>query len=100
MAQPSFEFTIENVFYIKPPVDRVILVGTVYAGTVEAGDAATVNCRTGAVKVTVEGIETVQQANVQQAAKGEQVGLRVRGIAKDVPAVGDRVTGNGNDVRP
>jgi hypothetical protein len=40
------EVTVEEVFYIKPPVDRVILVGTVQEGTVEAGgciDGAAVN---------------------------------------------------------
>jgi translation elongation factor EF-Tu-like GTPase len=93
MPQPTFQFTVEEVFYIKPPVDRVILVGTVQDGTVKTGDAATVACKTGPVSVIVEGIEAFKQGDVKQATKGEQVGLKLRGITKDQPTKGDRVIG-------
>jgi translation elongation factor EF-Tu-like GTPase len=95
MPQPTFQFTVEEVFYIKPPVDRVILVGTVQEGTVKAGDAATVECKAGSVSVVVEGIEAFQQDDVKRATKGEQVGLKLRGITKDQPSKGDRVMGKG-----
>ena len=53
MSQPTFRFTVEEVFYLKPPVDRVILVGTVQEGTVKSGDTATVECKGGPVSVVV-----------------------------------------------
>ena len=93
MPQPIFRFMVEEVFYIKPPVDRVILVGTVQDGTVKAGDAATVECAAGSVSVVVESIETFKQGDVKQATKGEQVGLKLRGITKDQPSKGVRVIG-------
>jgi translation elongation factor EF-Tu-like GTPase len=95
MTQPTFRFTIEEVFYIKPPVDRVILVGTVQKGTVKSGDTATVECKGGLVSVVVEGIEAFKQGDVKQAAKGEHVGLKLRGITKDQPSKGDLVVGKG-----
>jgi len=93
MTQPGFRFTVEEVFYIKPPVDRVILVGTVQEGTVKTGDTATVECKAGPVSVFVEGFEAFKQGDVKQATKGEQVGLKLRGITKDQPSKGDRVIG-------
>jgi translation elongation factor EF-Tu-like GTPase len=57
---PSFTFTVQEVFYIKPPVDRVILVGIVNEGTVRVGDQLTVSCRDGDVKVQLEVIETIR----------------------------------------
>jgi translation elongation factor EF-Tu-like GTPase len=93
MHQPKFQFTVEEVFYIKPPVDRVILVGTVQEGRIKAGDQATVECAAGSVSVVVEGIEAFKQGDVKQATKGEQVGLKLRGITKDQPSKGDRVIG-------
>jgi translation elongation factor EF-Tu-like GTPase len=92
--QPTFRFTVEDVFYIKP-LDRVILVGTVHEGTVRPGDTATVECKTGPVSVIVEGIEAFQQGEIPQASKGEQVGLKLQGITKDQPSRGDRVIGMG-----
>jgi translation elongation factor EF-Tu-like GTPase len=94
MTQPTFRFTVEEVFYIKPPVDRVILVGTIQEGTVRTGDTATVECKAGPVSVVVEGIEAFKQADITQASKGEQVGLKLRGINKDQPAKGDRIVGS------
>jgi translation elongation factor EF-Tu-like GTPase len=88
---PSFTFTVQEVFYIKPPVDRVILVGIVNEGTVRVGDQLTVSCRDGDVKVQLEVIETIDRGPVQEARAGQQVGLRLVGIRKDQPARGDRV---------
>lgn len=90
MPQPTFQFTVAEVFYIKPPVDCAILVGTVQDGAVKAGDAATVECTGGSVSVVVEGIEAFKQGDVKQATKGEQVGLKLRGITKNQPSKGDR----------
>jgi translation elongation factor EF-Tu-like GTPase len=93
MPQPPFRFKVEEVFYIKPPVDRVILVGTVQEGTVKTGDAGTVERKAGPVSVVVEGIEAMKQGEVKQATKGEQVGLKLRGITKDQPSKGVWVFG-------
>jgi translation elongation factor EF-Tu-like GTPase len=94
MTQPTFRFTVEEVFYIKPPVDRVILVGTVQEGAVKTGDTVIVECKAGPVSVVVEGIEAFKRGDIKQASKGEQVGLKLRGITKDQPSKGDRVNGN------
>jgi translation elongation factor EF-Tu-like GTPase len=93
VTQSKFTFTVEEVFYIKSPVDRVILVGTIRDGAVHPGDKATVHCRSGSVSVTVEGIERFKQGDLPEAAKGQQVGLRLMGITKDQPGPGDRVEG-------
>jgi len=98
MPNPSFQFTVEDVFYIKPPVDRVILVGTVKEGVVRAGDSAVVHCSGGPTAVVVEGIEALGQgttSDIPQAGKGQQVGLRLRGITQDKASRGDLVTGEG-----
>jgi hypothetical protein len=87
----SFDFTVEEVFYIKPPVDRVVLVGTVKQGRVVVGDHVTVHCQTAPVLASIEGIETLS-GNLQSASTGQQVGLRLTGIAKDQASKGDRVT--------
>jgi len=92
----SFRFEVEHVFYIQPPVDRVILVGIVREGTVKAGDKATVSCRSGDVEVTVEGIET-RGPEIKQAGAGQQVGLRLQGINQGQPTTGDWVVGKLRD---
>ncbi len=92
-STPSpFRFEVEHVFYVKPPVDRVILVGTVREGAVRVGDAATVGCRGGDVQVTIEGIEAPGQ-ELKEANVGQQVGLRLQGIGRDQPSAGDWVCG-------
>ena len=93
MPQPTFQFTVEEVFYIKPPVDRVILVGTVQEGTVKPGESATVECKAGPVSVVVETVEAFKEGEIKQANKGDQVALKVRGITRDQPWKGDRVVG-------
>jgi len=88
----SFRFQVEHVFYIKPPVDRMILVSVVREGTVKVSDIVTVGCRNGNVNATIEGIETIGQ-ELKQAGVGQQVGLRLQGIGKDQPNAGDWVYG-------
>jgi translation elongation factor EF-1alpha len=92
---PTMNFTVEEVFYIKPPVDRGILVGTINEGTVRVGDKLVVHTSAGAVNVAVDNIESIQQGDLKQASKGQQVGLRLTGIRKDQPSKGDRVTAAG-----
>ncbi len=87
-----FAFIVEEVFYIKPPVDRVILVGTVNSGTVRVGDSLLVNCQGTDVPAELDVIETIDRGPLQQAGAGEQVGLRLIGIRSDQPKQGDRVT--------
>lgn len=87
-----FRFQVEHVFYIKPPVDRVILVGVVREGAIKVGDRVTVGCRNGDVNVTIDGIESIGQ-ELKQAGVGQQVGLKLQGIDKDQPNAGDWVYG-------
>ena len=94
---PTMNFTVEEVFYIKPPVDRVILVGTITYGTVRVGDKLVVHTSAGPVDVAVDNIESIQQGDLRQASKGEQVGLRLNGIRKDQASRGDRVTAAGGE---
>ena len=67
---PTMSFTVEEVFYIKPPVDRVILVGTIIDGTVQVGDKLVVHTSAGPVHVAVDNIESIQQpeAGIEGAA--------------------------------
>lgn len=88
----SMEFIVEEVFYIKPPVDRVILIGIVRDGSVKAGKSVIVHTSSGPVDATVEVIETINRGDIEQATAGEQVGLRLTNIRKDQPTRGDRVT--------
>lgn len=85
-------FTTEEVSYIKPPVDRVILVGTVTEGTVRVGQQVVVHTSTGLVTAVVDNIESIQAGDLKSASQGQQVGLRLTGIRKDQPSKGDRVT--------
>jgi translation elongation factor EF-1alpha len=88
-------FTVEEVFYIKPPIDRVILVGIINEGTVRVGDKLVVHTSAGSVGVSVDNIESVQHGDLKVASKGQQVGLRLTGIRKGQPSKGDRVTAGG-----
>jgi translation elongation factor EF-Tu-like GTPase len=92
--QPTFLFTVENVFYCEPPMDRVILGGSVNEGTVKVGDSLTVQCRSGEVPVVLEDIVMFGRGKVQQASRGQEVGLILRGIRKEQPVPGDRVLAN------
>lgn len=88
---PPFSFTVDDVFYIKPPHDKVILTGAVSEGTVRVGDALVVQCASGDIPVVLMGIETLDRGPVNEASVGQQVGLDLRGIRKDQPTRGDRV---------
>src|SRR5579862_2120777 len=79
---PAFSLTVEEMFYIKPPVDRVILVGTITEGSVQTGDSLVVKSQSGDVGVVVEAIEHPSGA-MQKAEKGQQVGLKLSGLQKD-----------------
>jgi len=89
-----FSFTVDEVFYIKPPVDRVILVGNVGEGSVKVGDSLIVRCRSGDVQVVLEGIDTIEHGPVESASKGQQVGLKLRGIGREQPGRGDLIIAN------
>jgi hypothetical protein len=94
-ATSNMKFTVEEVFYIKPPVDRVILVGTITDGVVRVGDKLVVHTSAGPVNVSVDRIDSIQQGELKQPSKGQQVGLRLTGIREDQPSRGDRVTAAG-----
>lgn len=80
-ARIGFQFSVEEAFYIKPPVDRVILVGLVDEGTVRPGDALVVMAMSGPIDVVVDRIEVFRQSEgAASATKGQQVGLRLVGI--------------------
>jgi translation elongation factor EF-Tu-like GTPase len=87
----DFTFTVQDVFYIKPPVDRVILVGIVNRGAVGVGESLTVQCRGDDVPVVLEGIEIFKGGEACQASAGQQVGLKLKGIRKEQPSRGDQV---------
>jgi translation elongation factor EF-1alpha len=86
----EFSLTVEEIFYIKPPVDRVILVGTIKEGSVLPGDSLVVKCKDGDVPVVVETIER-PSGPIAKAEKGDQVGLKLAGIRKEQPSQGDRI---------
>jgi translation elongation factor EF-Tu-like GTPase len=88
---PPFSFTVDDVFYIKPPHDKVILTGAIGEGTVRVGDALVVQCASGDVPVILIGIETLDRGPINEASARQQVGLDVRGIRKDQVTRGDRV---------
>ena len=90
-VQPTFLLTVQEVFYIKPPVDRVILVGVIEKGAVKVGDSLVVHCRSGDVSVTLDAIETIDRGQIQSANAGQQVGLKFKGISQDQARKGDRV---------
>ena len=88
--EPGFSLTVQEVFYIKPPVDRVILVGTITEGFLRPGDSLVVKCQGGDVPVVVEAIEH-PSGPMQKAQKGQQVGVKLAGIGKEQAAQGDLV---------
>jgi translation elongation factor EF-1alpha len=92
MISQQFIFTVQHVFYIKPPVDRVILVGTVEQGTIRQRDAVLIWVTGKAIPATVDGIERIRVGDIPSASAGDQVGLRFAGIPLDQVKPGDRIT--------
>lgn len=89
-SPPPFRFLVQDVFYIKPPVDRVILVGMVEEGTIHTGvTAVLIHTPLEVISVTVENIETIKEREIKYATKGQQVGLRLMGIRMDQVRRGD-----------
>ena len=87
---PRFSLTVEEVFYIAPPVDRVIVVGTIGNGTVQSGDSLIVQSSGRDIAVVVEGIDT-PSGEISMAEQGQQVGLRIQGIQKGQVVQGDTI---------
>ena len=85
-------FTVQHVFYIKPPVDRVILVGIVDQGVVRKDDVVVIHAGAKLLEAKVEGIERIRQGDTPAARSGDQVGLRVTGVPKDAVKPGDTIT--------
>jgi len=92
MASQGFTFTVQDVFYIKPPVDRVMLIGTVDEGTVRPGDAVRIWMSGKAIPATVEAIERIRVGQIPSATAGDQVALRFAGIPSDQIKPGDSIT--------
>jgi hypothetical protein len=90
---PTFIFTVEHVFYDEA-AERVYLAGTVNEGKVKVGDCLTVQCRGGDESVVLEDIVTLDREEVQQASKGQEICLKLRGIRKEHAVPGDRVVIN------
>jgi translation elongation factor EF-1alpha len=91
MLEQAFAFTVQHVFYIKPPVDRVMLVGMVDEGTVRPGDAVVIHAGEKSCEATVEGIERVRVGEIPSAHAGDQVALRFAGVASNAVRSGDTV---------
>jgi translation elongation factor EF-1alpha len=90
--EPPLHFTVQHVFYIKPPVDRVMLVGKVDQGVVRKDDVVVVHTGANSLEAKVEGIERIQQGDTPAAYSGDQVALRVTGVSKDAVKPGDTIT--------
>ena len=94
MPESSFDFTVQHVFYIHPPMDRVILVGMIDRGEVRPGDSAVVKTQNGNYQVIVEAIEGYKVGELPGACAGQQVGLRLTGSMRANQATtGNRVEG-------
>ena len=87
-----FTFTVQHVFYIKPPVDRVMLVGIVEQGTVRPGDGVFIHASGKVLRATVEAIERIRAGQIPSAKAGDQVALRFAGVPADQVKPGDRIT--------
>ena len=92
MSDRSFTFTVQHVFYIKPPINRVMLVGVVDQGTVRPGDAVVMQASGKAIRATVEAIERLRVGQIPSAGTGDQVALRFANVPADQVKAGDRVT--------
>ena len=95
MSNPSFTFTVQHVFYIKPPIDRVMVVGVVDQGAVRPGDALVIEGNGRAMRAIVEAIVSLNMEEIPSAETGAQVALRFAGIRKDQIKAGDRVSSAG-----
>jgi len=90
--EPPLSFTVQHVFYIKPPVDRVMLVGVVNQGAVRKGDRLAIHTKNALLEATVEGIERIREGEIPAASAGDQVALRVVGVSRDAVDSGDTIT--------
>jgi translation elongation factor EF-1alpha len=96
----DFEFRIDEVFYIRPPVDRVMLVGVVLHGTTRTGDSGVLTYSDGELPVAIEAIEAIRIGEIEKAVKGDQVALRVQGVDKDKVSAGDRISASPDQAAP
>src|SRR5262249_10813937 len=92
MSDRSFTFTVQHVFYIRPPIDRVMLVGVVDQDTVKPGDAVVIQASGRAIRATAEAIERLRVGQIPSAGAGDQVALRFANVPADRVKAGDRVT--------
>jgi len=90
---PAFTFTIQHVGFIKPPVDRLILVGMIDAGKIRSGTVAVLHTVARSVPFTIEGIELHRAGETPEATAGQQVALRCVGLERSLAVPGMRVTG-------
>lgn len=89
MNQKS-QFTVQDVFYIAPPVDSVIATGVVAAGTFRVGDAIIV---ADSIASEIGKIEAYQQGEVQEATVGANVGFHLTGVNRNQVKSGDKIVG-------
>lgn len=87
----QFDFTVQHTFYVRPPVDRVVLVGRVNQGSVKVGEKLIVHGEGGPLKVKVEAIDN-RGGEACQAEAGQDVGLQLSGITTSQAVVGTRIT--------
>src|SRR5262245_57008253 len=92
MSNRPFAFTVQHVFYIKPPIDRVMLVGVVDQGAVRPGDAVVIEGSGRAMRATVEAIEGLRVGQLPSAETGDQVALRFADVPADQVKAGDHVS--------
>ena len=91
-AEPSgpFSMTIEDVFAITGR--GTVVTGRVASGMVRVGMPVTVTTAAGTLSSTVTGIEQFRK-KMDTAAAGENVGLLLDGVTREVVARGDTLHG-------
>ncbi len=84
----AFSFLVEHVFDAKSPANEAIVAGTVYQGSISAGERVTVRCRDGNTDV-----DAVVGAIKPAGQEPGQMELTLQGIGEHQLSDGDRVYG-------
>lgn len=82
------QFAVHDVFYIAPPVDSVIATGVVEFGTFQVGDRIRIG---DSIKSTIGKIESPKQADIAEAAAGDNVEFHLIGVDRGQVKAGDKI---------
>jgi hypothetical protein len=89
-ADPSFRMTIQDVFPIRGR--GTIAIGQIESGKLAVGDAIWIQRQSSAIRAVVIAIEAYRK-QLQQAQKGDTVGVILRGIERADIQLGDVLAG-------